>query len=128
VKTIMAKTDGIVDIDWYVEDPQPRARFVDRPSQGPRSTASASKPSRAICNSPPRAAPSTSCTCPASARTYRSSSNCRHRTRTQPDVAARARNCGATADPSAPLVPLSELVRIERSAAGPNLYRKNLNR
>ncbi|MEY4089800.1 MAG: hypothetical protein RJB55_2071, partial [Verrucomicrobiota bacterium] len=29
-------------------------------------------------------------------------------------------------DPAAPLVPLSELVRMERVTAGPNLYRKNL--
>jgi len=32
----------------------------------------------------------------------------------------------ADRDPAAPLVPLSELVRMERLTAGPNLYRKNL--
>ena len=28
IKTLFAKTPGVVDVDWYVEDPQPRVRFV----------------------------------------------------------------------------------------------------
>ncbi len=28
VKTIFARTPGVVDVDWYVEDPQPRVRLV----------------------------------------------------------------------------------------------------
>ncbi|HWT79582.1 MAG TPA: efflux RND transporter permease subunit, partial [Candidatus Methylomirabilis sp.] len=28
IKAIFAKTPGVVDVDWYVEDPQPRVRFV----------------------------------------------------------------------------------------------------
>ena len=28
IKTVFAKTPGVVDVDWYVEDPQPRVRFV----------------------------------------------------------------------------------------------------
>jgi multidrug efflux pump subunit AcrB len=31
IKAIFAQTPGVVDVDWYVEDPQPRVRFaVDR--------------------------------------------------------------------------------------------------
>jgi multidrug efflux pump subunit AcrB len=31
IKTLMRQTPGVVDVDWYVEDPQPRVRFlVDR--------------------------------------------------------------------------------------------------
>ena len=28
VKALFARTEGVVDVDWYVEDPQPRVRFV----------------------------------------------------------------------------------------------------
>jgi len=28
IKDLFAKTPGVVDVDWYVEDPQPRVRFV----------------------------------------------------------------------------------------------------
>jgi multidrug efflux pump subunit AcrB len=28
IKALFAKTEGVVDVDWYVEDPQPRVRFV----------------------------------------------------------------------------------------------------
>jgi multidrug efflux pump subunit AcrB len=28
IKTLFVKTPGVVDVDWYVEDPQPRVRFV----------------------------------------------------------------------------------------------------
>jgi multidrug efflux pump subunit AcrB len=28
IKEIFAKTPGVVDVDWYLEDPQPRVRFV----------------------------------------------------------------------------------------------------
>jgi multidrug efflux pump subunit AcrB len=28
IRTLFARTPGVVDVDWYVEDPQPRVRFV----------------------------------------------------------------------------------------------------
>ena len=28
IKTVFTKTPGVVDVDWYMEDPQPRVRFV----------------------------------------------------------------------------------------------------
>ena len=28
VREIMERTDGVVDVDWYVEDDQPKYRFV----------------------------------------------------------------------------------------------------
>jgi hypothetical protein len=28
IKALFAKTPGVVDVDWYVEDPQPRVRLV----------------------------------------------------------------------------------------------------
>jgi len=28
IKALFARTEGVVDVDWYVEDPQPRVRFV----------------------------------------------------------------------------------------------------
>jgi multidrug efflux pump subunit AcrB len=28
IKALFARTPGVVDVDWYVEDPQPRVRFV----------------------------------------------------------------------------------------------------
>ena len=28
VRAIMARTTGVVDLDWYVDDPQPRVRYV----------------------------------------------------------------------------------------------------
>jgi len=28
IRDILDKTDGVVDVDWYVEDDQPKYRFV----------------------------------------------------------------------------------------------------
>ena len=124
VRRIMEQTTGVVDIDWYVEDPQPKARYVvDK--------------TKAALHGVSEAAIAEALQLAAQGRTVDLLHVATARedvpiilelppaTRGQPEslLALRIR---ADQNPAAPLVPLSELVRVERTTAGPNLYRKNL--
>ena len=124
VRRIMEQTTGVVDIDWYVEDPQPKARYVvDK--------------TKAALHGVSEAAIAEALQLAAQGRTVDLLHVATARedvpivfelspaTRSQPEslLALRIR---ADQNPAAPLVPLSELVRVERTTAGPNLYRKNL--
>ncbi len=124
VRRIMERTSGVVDIDWYVEAPQPRVRYVaDRRKAALHGVSEAAIAEALQLAAQGRAAdllhvpaeredvPIT-LELPPAARGHPGSLL---DLRLQPDR-----------DPAAPPVPLSELVRMERDAAGPNLYRKNL--
>ena len=123
IKAIFARTPGVVDVDWYVEDPQPRLRFlVDRekaalhgvtPDQIARTLqlavggvevgrahAAAEKEELQILVRLPREA------------------------RSDPDALAGLKVAGADGT----LLPLRELTRLEASPEGSSLYRKNMKR
>jgi multidrug efflux pump subunit AcrB len=129
VRGIMERTPGIVDIDWYVEEEQPKVRYVvDR--------------TKAALHGVSEAAIARTLTLGAQG----SAIDLFHAIDEREDVpiifelpaARRARPEAllalhvradlppASLDFSAPLVPLSELVQIERTLGERNLYRKNL--
>jgi len=124
VKTIFTRTPGVVDVDWYVEDLQPQVRYVvDREKAAFHGVSTG-----AIASTLALAAQG-------------SAIDLLHLPTEREDIpvilelptAARSRpeallalNVRADLDPAAPLVPLSELVHLERGTGERNLYRKNL--
>jgi len=124
VKKIMAATPGVVDLDWYVEAPQPKVRFIVDPAKAALHGISPAAVARTLALA-------------AQGRAV----DLLHGPAEREDVPvvfelpAAARSSPESfltllvrsdRDPAAPPVSLSELVRLERTAAGPNLYRKNL--
>ncbi len=124
VKGIMERAEGVVDIDWYVEADQPKIRFVvDRVKAALHGISEASI-----------------------ARTLELAAQGQavallHRPAEREDVAIRfelpaakrsqaesllALRVRSDMDPTAPLVALSELVRMETTVGERSLYRKNL--
>jgi multidrug efflux pump subunit AcrB len=134
VIAIFKQTPGVVDVDWYIESDQPKARFVIDKEKAALHGISAETISR-LSVSP-------------SAVTQWTYSMCLHEKedvdivlqlprslRTTPEelLALRVRSGDANAlpEPSSvtgapPLVPLRELVRIEDSTIEKSLYHKNL--
>ena len=129
IRAIMERTKGIVDIDWYVEDEQPKIRYiVDRAKAAQHGVSEA-----AIARTIALAAQGTAVDLlhaaderedvpiilelPAAKRSH-------------PDaflaLKIRADLPPAAYDFAAPLIPLSELVRVERTLGERNRYRKNL--
>ncbi len=124
VKVIFSRTPGVVDVDWYVEDLQPQVRYVvDREKAAFHGVSTG-----AIASTLALAAQG-------------SAIDLLHLPTEREDIpvilelptAARSRpeallalNVRADLDPAAPLVPLSELVHLERGTGERNLYRKNL--
>jgi multidrug efflux pump subunit AcrB len=124
VRRIMEQTTGVVDIDWYVEDPQPKIRYVvDKAKAALHGISEAS-----IAEALQFAAQGKSIDLlhlPAEREDVPIIFEFPPATRSQPEslLSLQVRN---DRDPAAPLVPLSELVHVERTTAPPNLYRKNL--
>ncbi len=129
IRGIMERTKGIVDIDWYVEDEQPKVRYVvDRAKAAQHGVSEA-----AIARTLALAAQGSAVDLlhavderedvpilfelPAAKRS-------------QPEallaLQIRADLPPAAQNPAASLVPLSELVRVERTVGERSLYRKNL--
>ncbi len=129
VRGIMERTKGIVDIDWYVEDEQPKIRYVVDRAKAAQHGVSEAAIARTLTLAAQGAAvdllhavneredvpilfelPATK--------------------RSQPEALlalhVRADLPPSAYDFSAPLVPLSELVRVERTLGERHLYRKNL--
>jgi multidrug efflux pump subunit AcrB len=124
VRSIMQHTAGVVDIDWFVEDPQPKVRFVVDRDKAALHGISASTIASTL-----------------ALAAQGSTVDLLHRPAEREDIplifelpaAARshpelllALQLRADSDPTAPLVPLSELVRIERTTGERNRYHKNL--
>jgi multidrug efflux pump subunit AcrB len=123
IKALFAKTPGVVDVDWYMEDPQPRVRLVvDR--------------EKAALNG---------VTVEQVAQTLRmavggTELGLVHMEREKEDVPLllrlpREERSGVTpltqlnvAGASGRLIPLREIVRPEESPEGYNIYRKNMKR
>ncbi len=124
VKRLMEQTPGVVDVDWYVEAPQPKVRYVvDRTKAALHGVSEAAiaqvlqiglqgQAVGLLHVATEREDVPISFELPASARN-------------QP-AALLALQVRPERDPAAPPVALSELVRIEPGTAGPNLYHKNL--
>ncbi|MBI5690695.1 MAG: efflux RND transporter permease subunit [Verrucomicrobia bacterium] len=124
VRQIMERTAGVVDIDWYVEDPQPKVRFVIDKAKAALHGVSEAAITETL-----------------HLATQGQAVDLLHLADEREDVpivlelpaAARSQpealltlQVRADQNPAAPLVALSELVRIERTIGSPNLYRKNL--
>ena len=124
VKRLMGETAGVVDIDWYVEDPQPRVRYVVDRTKAALHGITADDIARAL-QLASRGQAVGLLHAPAEREDVPIVLELPAATRGRPEdlLALQLRN---ERDPAAPLVPLSELVAVERVTAGPNLYRKNL--
>ncbi|GAB1490039.1 efflux RND transporter permease subunit [Opitutaceae bacterium] len=121
VRAIMARTTGVVDLDWYVEDAQPRVRYVmDEEKAAQHGISEADVVALLGLGAQGRAI------------------DLLHLPAEREDVSLRIElPAGARHDPGAllalqvagangQLIPLSELVRIERDTGERSLYRKNL--
>lgn len=133
VKRIFVETPGVVDVDWYVEADQPKARFVVDKEKAALNGISAETIARTL-----------------SIATEGHSVDLVHKPREKEDVnlvlelprrfksspgqllALRVRSGDANALPepgsadAAPLVPLRELVRIEETVEDKSIYHKNM--
>jgi multidrug efflux pump subunit AcrB len=129
VRGIMERTPGVVDLDWYVEDEQPKIRYVVDRAKAAQHGVSEAAIARTLALAAQGAAVDLLHAVDeredvpiifelAAAK------------RAQPEALlalhVRADLPPAAYDFSVPLVPLSELVRVERTVGERNLYRKNL--
>jgi multidrug efflux pump subunit AcrB len=127
VRRIMEQTRGVVDIDWYVEDPQPKVRYVvDKTKAALHGISDATVASALQLAVQGQAvdllhAPREQEDVPIVFELPAS-------VRSQPEslLALQVRSDRSEGGSGSPLVSLSELVRVERTTAPPNLYRKNL--
>ncbi|OAM88951.1 efflux RND transporter permease subunit [Termitidicoccus mucosus] len=124
VRLIMEQTEGVVDIDWYVEARQPKVRYVVDKKKAALSGLTEADIAQAL-----------------ELATSGFAADLLHLPDEREDIAvvielpraAKGRpedlfalRVRSSADPAAPLVPLSELVRLERLPGERSRYRKNL--
>ena len=124
VKEIFQKTAGVVDVDWFVEAPQPKVRYIvdkDKAALHGISEAAVAETLQLAAVGYPADllhAPLAQEDVPIVfelPRALKGSPEDLLALRVRPDM-----------NPMAPLVPLSELVRIEKTTGEHSLYRKNL--
>ena len=124
VRSIMEQTEGVVDVDWYVEGSQPKVRFlVDRAKAALHGVSEAT-----IAEALHLAAQGVSVDLmhvPTEREDVSLTLELPRAARAHPEalLALRVRS---DLDAAAPLVPLSELVHIERTLGERNIYHKNL--
>lgn len=124
VRDIFAKTTGVVDLDWYVEDIQPKVRYIVDKEKAALHGVSTSAIAQTL-----------------QLATGGVSAGILHVDREREDVpllielpdsdrstptALLNLQVRADQNPAAPLVPLSELVRPESTVGDRNIYHKNL--
>ncbi len=121
VREILERTDGVVDVDWYVESPQPRLRLVIEHDKAALAGISADHITNAV-----------------TMLREGAHAGLLHDPREAEDVAIQVRLPLARRASVADLlavelsgtagsrVPLGELVRVEESTLEPSIYRKNL--
>ena len=124
VKRLMGETAGVVDIDWYVEDPQPKVRYVVDRTKAAMHGISAGDIARAL-QLAARGEAVDLLHVPAEREDVPILLELPAATRGRSEELL-ALQLRSERDPAGPLVPLRELVTVERVTAGPNLYRKNL--
>ncbi|HRI83135.1 MAG TPA: efflux RND transporter permease subunit, partial [Opitutaceae bacterium] len=124
VKDIFARTPGVVDLDWYVEAAQPKVRYLVDREKAALHGVSADTVVQTL-----RLAAQGLATdllhLPAEREDVPLVLELRAADRTDP-AALLALEVRPEQDPAAPPVPLSELVRLERTTGERSLYRKNL--
>jgi multidrug efflux pump subunit AcrB len=124
VRAIIERATGAVDVDWYVEAAQPKLRYViDREKAALHGVSAATITATLALATQSRAVDLLHV--PAEREDVPIIFDLPVADRAQP-AAVLALNVRADDDPNAPLVPLSELVRVERTTGERNLYRKNL--
>ncbi len=124
VRAIMERTPGVVDLDWYVEDAQPKVRYiVDRAKAAQHGVSDAAIGATLRLAAQGQAADLLHL--PAEREDVPIIFELPASSRSQPEALLSLR-VRADLDPAGTLVPLSELVRIERTAGERNLYHKNL--
>ena len=125
VQRLMVETPGIVDIDTYIEDPQPKVRYVvDRTKAALHGVSEAAIGRVLQVASQGQAVDLIHV--PAEREDVPIVFELPASTRGQPESLLSLGVRPMASPAGAPSVPLSELVRVERTTAGPNLYRKNL--
>jgi multidrug efflux pump subunit AcrB len=126
VQRLMSETPGIVDIDTYIEDPQPKVRYVVDKMKAALHGVSEAAIGRAL-HFAAQGQVVDLLHVPAEREDVPIVFELPASARGQPEALLSLRV--RSADPAtggADGVPLSELVRVEHTTAGPNLYRKNL--
>ncbi len=124
VRAVMAATPGVVDLDWYVEDLQPKIRYVVDQEKAALHGISTATIARALTFAA-QGQPVGLLHLPAEREDVPIRLELPASERTSPrDLLAI--NVRSDQDPTAPLVPLSELVRLERTTGERSRYRKNL--
>jgi multidrug efflux pump subunit AcrB len=124
VRAIIERAPGAVDIDWFVEADQPKIRYlIDREKAALHGVSVAAiNQTLALAT---QGATVDLLHLPAEREDLPIIVEVSARDRAQP-AAVLALNVRADLNPAAPLIPLSELVHIERTTGERNLYRKNL--
>jgi multidrug efflux pump subunit AcrB len=124
IRGIMEKSPGVVDIDWYVEADQPKVRFVVDKEKAAFHGISAATIAQTL-QLGAQGLPVDLLHLPGEREDVNIVFELPADARSQPEslLALRVRS---ERDPGAPLVPLSELVRMERTTGERSLYRKNL--
>ncbi len=121
---VFKSTPGVVDTDWYIEADQPKARFVIDKEKAALSGISAETISETL-RLAVGGAPVDLLHVPRDKEDVEIFLQLPRASRTTPEelLALRVRSA---ANPSAPLVPLRELVKVEQTFVGKSIYHKNL--
>ncbi|MEY3000121.1 MAG: hypothetical protein RL648_335, partial [Verrucomicrobiota bacterium] len=124
VREIMANTPGVVDLDWYVQDIQPKTRFVVDKAKAALHGISEQEVSAAL-QIATRGMPAGLLHLPEEREDVLIKLEMADALRGSPtdSLSLQLRSPG---QPDAPLVPLVELVKVERVESERSLYRKNL--
>lgn len=132
VKKIFEETPGVVDVDWYVEADQPKARFVVDKEKAALNGISADTISRTL-SIAARGQSVDLIHQPREKEDVNVFLKLANRDKSSPEqlLSLRVRSGDANALPEpgsggAPLVPLRELVRVERGIEDKSIYHKNL--
>ena len=124
IRDIMEKSAGVVDIDWYVEADQPKVRYIVDKEKAALHGINATTIAQTL-QLGAQGMLADLLHLPGEREDVNIVFELPPSARSQPEslLALRVRS---ERDPSAPSIPLSELVRIERTTGERNLYRKNL--
>jgi multidrug efflux pump subunit AcrB len=129
IRAIMERSKGVVDIDWYVEDEQPKLRFVVDRLKAAHHGVSEGAIARTLALAT-QGQPVDLLHVPSEREDipiiFEVSAGHRARPERLLALQVRADLMPAALDFEAPLIPLSELVRVETTRGERNLYRKNL--
>lgn len=133
IKKIFEETPGVVDVDWYVESDQPKARFVVDKEKAALNGISADTIARTLAIAS-KGQSVDLIHMPREKEDVNVFLQLPNRDKTSPEqllsLRVRSGDANALPEPGAaggsPLVPLRELVRVERSIEDKSIYHKNL--